>query len=325
MKFRRWKKLLVMLLITSMFLQNVGVYAYAEQGPPVTEQTPADTTDTEHTEDAAAAPDTSTDPLTTPEADEEDEDGTPSETPDKPETTEAPEAPEAPETPEAPDNAPAGTTNTELAGGATVTPGTAPDASDNKPDASADTLTTPEEDEEGEETDGEKSEDLDEETDDEESEESSETDPVKEEVPAEVQKFLDAVAKLPAAEEVTAENAEAIGEQVNAVFNMAEALDDDLYLSEEVQAALNNTVYVLMEAVLAAEEIDESNTYDDRTSNVTRSPYEDYAPNKTNGPDLSVYSNGMVPDKTGAVTLTGNQNTATDYLQVRYYTNHGGA
>ena len=62
-----------------------------------------------------------------------------------------------------------------------------------------------------------------------------------------------------------------------------------------------------------------------RTSNVTKSPYEDYAPNKDGASDLPVYNNGMVPDKNGAVTLTGDQKTATDYLQVRYYTNHGGA
>jgi uncharacterized repeat protein (TIGR01451 family)/uncharacterized repeat protein (TIGR02543 family) len=86
--------------------------------------------------------------------------------------------------------------------------------------------------------------------------------PKSEEVPAEVKAFLDEVAKLPEPEDVTKENAEEISEQVNGVIGMAEALDDDFYLSEEVQEALNNTVYALMEAVLAAEEIDESVIFD---------------------------------------------------------------
>lgn len=38
MKFKRWKKLLVMLLITTMFLQNVAVYADGG-GPSVTMET----------------------------------------------------------------------------------------------------------------------------------------------------------------------------------------------------------------------------------------------------------------------------------------------
>ena len=82
--------------------------------------------------------------------------------------------------------------------------------------------------------------------------------PKSEEVPAEVKAFLDEVAKLPEPEDVTKENAEEISEQVNGVIGMAEALDDDFYLSDGVQDALNNTVYALMEAVLAVEEIDES-------------------------------------------------------------------
>ncbi|MCI8800616.1 MAG: DUF11 domain-containing protein [Lachnospiraceae bacterium] len=95
--------------------------------------------------------------------------------------------------------------------------------------------------------------------------------PKSEEIPAEVQAFLDAVAKLPAPEDVTKENAEEIGEQVNAVIDMAEALDDDLYLSDEVQDALNNTVYALMEAVLVTEEIDESGMFEAGT--VTKSVF----------------------------------------------------
>ncbi len=144
-----------------------------------------------------------------------------------------------------------------------------------------------------------------------------------EETPAQVQAFLDAAAALPGADQVNKENAEAIGQQVDEALALYETLADaGLEGSEGVAEALE-TVYAVYEAALAAEEI-EGSTFN-RTSNVTKSPYEDYAPNKADGPDLSVYSNGMVPDKTGAVTLNGDQKTATDYLQVRYYTNHGGA
>ena len=90
------------------------------------------------------------------------------------------------------------------------------------------------------------------------------TPPVTATVPTEVQAFLDAVAALPDLSTVTTANAEAIGEQVNAVIDMAEVLDDDLYLSDEVQDALNGTVYPLFQAVLAAEEVEDGETFVDK-------------------------------------------------------------
>ncbi len=86
------------------------------------------------------------------------------------------------------------------------------------------------------------------------------TAPVAEEVPAEVQAFLDAVAALPAPEAVTKDNATAIGVQVNAALDMADAMSVENYAREDVTEALN-TAYAVFEAVLAAEEIDDSETY----------------------------------------------------------------
>nr|WP_297864231.1 InlB B-repeat-containing protein [uncultured Acetatifactor sp.] len=85
--------------------------------------------------------------------------------------------------------------------------------------------------------------------------------PKSEEIPAEVQAFLDAVAKLPAPEDVTKENAEEIGEQVNAVIDMAEALSDENYAREDVTEALT-IAYGVLEAVLEAEEIEKISVYD---------------------------------------------------------------
>ncbi len=81
--------------------------------------------------------------------------------------------------------------------------------------------------------------------------------PVADKVPEAVQAFLDAVAALPSADKVNAENAEAIGNQVNALLDMWEALDESLSGREDVSAALEK-VYAVYEAVLAAEEIEEA-------------------------------------------------------------------
>lgn len=143
-----------------------------------------------------------------------------------------------------------------------------------------------------------------------------------EETPDEVKAFLDAVAALPAASEVTAENAQAIGAQVNAALDLYEAIENE---TEEVTEALN-TVYAVFEAVLAAEEVGGSDTFDvERTDNVLKSPYQNFAPNTPNGSDLPVRTNGQVQDLMGTVQLNGADDSATDYLQARYYTNHGGA
>ena len=80
-------------------------------------------------------------------------------------------------------------------------------------------------------------------------------------VPAEVQAFLDAVAALPGASEVTAYNAEAVGEQVNAVLDLYEGLID-LGLDEAVGVAeALETVYAVYTMVLATADIDDSNTF----------------------------------------------------------------
>lgn len=80
-------------------------------------------------------------------------------------------------------------------------------------------------------------------------------------VPAEVQAFLDAVAVLPAPDAVNAVNAEAVGYQVNGALDMYEGLiDAGLDGTVGVAEALE-TVYAVYEAVLAAEEIEDSDTY----------------------------------------------------------------
>ncbi len=81
-----------------------------------------------------------------------------------------------------------------------------------------------------------------------------------EETPEAVKAFLDAAAALPLADEVTKENALEVGEKVNAVLDMWEALDEELAEREDVQAALEK-VYALYEAVLKAEEIEEADPY----------------------------------------------------------------
>ena len=85
-----------------------------------------------------------------------------------------------------------------------------------------------------------------------------ETTPEPEKESEAVQDFLDAVAELPAASTVTKSNAGTLRDQVNAAIDMAEVLADDLYFSDAVQGALNNTVYSLFQTVLDAEEIEDS-------------------------------------------------------------------
>ncbi len=143
------------------------------------------------------------------------------------------------------------------------------------------------------------------------------------EVPAEVQAFLDAVEAIP---EITTENAAEVAEYLyGEVAGAYEALiGTEFEDRDDVQEAA--AVYAAaIEAVDEALSL-ESDTYDaSRTPNVTKSPYENYAPNNPAGSDLPVLSNGMASDMYGTVQLTGSQDSATDYLQVRYYTNHGGA
>ena len=79
-------------------------------------------------------------------------------------------------------------------------------------------------------------------------------------VPAEVQAFLDAVKKLPAADTVTAENAEGVGEQVNAVLDMWDAMSVENGEREDVNAALEEA-YAVLEAVLAVENVEEAEVY----------------------------------------------------------------
>ncbi len=81
-----------------------------------------------------------------------------------------------------------------------------------------------------------------------------------EEVPETVKAFLDAVAALPSADQVTKENAEEVGGQVNAALDMWEALDEKFAEREDVRAALEK-VYAVYESVLKAEGIEDAETY----------------------------------------------------------------
>ena len=92
-------------------------------------------------------------------------------------------------------------------------------------------------------------------------------------VPAEVQEFLDAAAMLPDASEVTAENAEAAGEEVSAALELYDALDAELCEREDVAGALE-TVYAVYEAVLAAEEVEDGRTLESDARPVASSAFE---------------------------------------------------
>lgn len=98
------------------------------------------------------------------------------------------------------------------------------------------------------------------ETSKEEADEESDADKKEEEVPEEVQEFLDAVAALPSADEVTKENAEDIGGQVNALLNMWEALDEEFTEREDVAEALER-LYEVYEAVCVVEDVEEAEPY----------------------------------------------------------------
>lgn len=76
------------------------------------------------------------------------------------------------------------------------------------------------------------------------------------EIPEAVQAFLNAVSALPSVDRISSENAEAVGNQVNAVLDMWEALDDSFIEREDVTKALE-TVYAVYEAVLAAKKVDD--------------------------------------------------------------------
>ena len=288
MRFKRWKKMIVMLLITTMLLQSVSVYADGVSLSSV--EAPADVTDVADTPDVTDASDTSDTsdvpgisdvadasdtsdtagdvseiPDKTDAADTSDVADVPDETdasdvPDIPDETDAPDEADVPDTPDetdvpdtpdetnAPDETDVSDTPDETDAPDETDVSDTPDETDTAdvPDA-ADTTDVPDTPDETEAVNG-----LDGETGDELSE------PVlsNEEVPAEVQAFLDAVAALPSVEAVTVENAEDIGGQVQAVLDQYEGLiDAGLDETEGVAEALEK-VYAVYEAVLAAEEID---------------------------------------------------------------------
>lgn len=93
--------------------------------------------------------------------------------------------------------------------------------------------------------------------------ESTETDEApattEEETPQAVQDLLDAVAALPSVDSVTAENAEAVVDQVNAIIDMWEALDSDLADRDDVTAAMD-TAYAVFAAVLEAAGVENGET-----------------------------------------------------------------
>ncbi|MEY8403976.1 MucBP domain-containing protein [Oscillospiraceae bacterium 44-34] len=143
------------------------------------------------------------------------------------------------------------------------------------------------------------------------------TAPVVEEAPAEVQAFLDAAAELPDASEVTAENAEEIGEQVSAVLDLYEAIGTE---TDEVAEALN-TVYAVYAAVDAALELDTD------TLAVTASPYKDkfpngvvgYAENPVYGTETRYSGDTFVFSTLPTRQITGGWYAGTYYPDAYYY------
>lgn len=230
MKFKRWKKMIVMLLIATMFLQSVVVYA--DDG---TSTMPSQT---ETSSDAQAA---ANDELTTSQ--------TPS---DGSSNAEDP----ADQDGKGDADNPADTSGKGNADNPADTDGKGdadnPDNSNGKGDGEGSKEVTKPVDGEVDDNDV----GADEETD----EEAQETEPVNEEVPEEVKAFLEAVEKLPAPEDVTKENAEEIGEQVNAVFDLYDMLvETNLgYKDREDVVEAMEKAYAVFEAVLEAEEIDDN-------------------------------------------------------------------
>lgn len=187
MKFKRWKKMIVMLIVATMFLQSVVVYADDGTLTPVTEtKTEAQATANDEPTTVETPGATTLDGMPTEALDTTTPDGTPTEAP-----------------------------GTITSGG--TLPGT-------PSDETAGDLTS----ETTEKVNG-----LDEGTD----EELLETEPVNEEIPAEVQAFLDAVAAIP--EVITPENATEVAEYVYGPVSEAyEALLDTEYMERaDVQEA----------------------------------------------------------------------------------------
>ncbi len=217
MKFKRWKKMIVMLMIATMFLQNVVVYA--DDG---TSTMPSQT----ETPDARTAAE---------------EESTTSETPpdDTSSVIEADGSGDAdnPVDSEAKDNAdsPDGIGN--------------PDDPDGKDDAEDSKKET--------EPVNDKTDDNDVGADEETGEETQETEPVNDEVPEEVKAFLDAVEKLPEASEITVGNAADIIEQLYSEvlsegYGMVENSEEAWADREDIKAACAKyeAVFVAAEAAL---------------------------------------------------------------------------
>ena len=143
------------------------------------------------------------------------------------------------------------------------------------------------------------------------------TAPVVEETSAEAQAFLDAAAELPDASEVTAENAEAVGEQVSAALDLYEAVENE---TAEVAEALN-TVYAVYAAVDAALELDTD------TLAVTASPYKDkfpngvvgYAENPVYGTETRYSGDTFVFSTLPTRQITGGWYAGTYYPDAYYY------
>ena len=288
MKFKRWKKMIVMLMIATMFLQNVVVYA--DDG---TSTMPSQT----ETPDARTAAE---------------EESTTSETP----TDDTSSVIEADGSGDA-DNP----VDSDGKGDADH-----PDDPDGKADANnPDNSDRKDDDEDSKEvTESVNNEangndvDTDEGTD----EETQETETVNDEVPEEVKAFLDAVAKLPAPEDVTKENAEETGEQVKAVFDLYDMLVEvDLgYEEREDVAEAMEKANAVFEAVLMAEEIDDSVIFSTvvKTDNVTETAYSKFNPNTSTSNTVSGY---WAEDGHGTVLLTEENPTATDVAFCHYTVN----
>ncbi len=226
MKFKRWKKMIVMLMIATMFLQNVVVYA--DDGtstmPSQTETPDARTAAEEESTTSETPPDDTSSVI---EADGSGDADNPVDSDGKGDA----------DHPDDPDGK-ADANN--------------PDNSDRKDDDEDSKEVTESVNNEANGNDVDTDEGTDEET--------QETETVNDEVPEEVKAFLDAVAKLPAPEDVTKENAEETGEQVKAVFDLYDMLVEvDLgYEEREDVAEAMEKANAVFEAVLMAEEIEDN-------------------------------------------------------------------
>ena len=141
-------------------------------------------------------------------------------------------------------------------------------------------------------------------------------------IPDEVQAFLDAVAELPDASEITEENFEEVGEQVNDVLDLYEGLSESDLERGDVAEALgiaNAVVLAVQEAWMEYADGEEADTYAEKTDNVTQTAFSQFNPNTTRSNTVSGW---WAETGYGKVVLSDENPTVTDVAFCHYWGAH---